>query len=165
MYKKCKALLQYFGLISTGLVVAVKDHEHFRLKLVYKRKKKIQTNLREMEVKAQIFQVLLWIHTLQILMFKRSTKCISKRDKHITSQTNAGLDVKPKVTWFDQLYFKHVFTGSWLPVLMVNISHLFLESINHFQLNLSQMNIKINVVPNRAIVVHQIFFQINGSNI
>lgn len=59
MYKKCKALLQYFGLISTGLVVAVKDHEHFRLKLVYKRKKKIQTNLREMEVKAQIFQVLL----------------------------------------------------------------------------------------------------------
>ena len=59
MYKKCKALLQYIGLISTGLVVAVKDHEHFRLKLVYKRKKKIQTNLREMEVKAQIFQVLL----------------------------------------------------------------------------------------------------------
>ncbi|XP_061166946.1 uncharacterized protein LOC133175833 [Saccostrea echinata] len=42
--------------VVDSLVVAVKDHEHFRLKLVYKRKKKIQTNLREMEVKAQIFQ-------------------------------------------------------------------------------------------------------------
>lgn len=43
-------------------MVAVKDHEHFRLKLVYKRKKKIQSNLREMEVKAQIFQVMIhWL--------------------------------------------------------------------------------------------------------
>lgn len=42
--------------VVDSLVVAVKDHEHFRLKLVYKRKKKIQSNLREMEVKAQIFQ-------------------------------------------------------------------------------------------------------------
>lgn len=42
--------------------MAVKDHEHFRLKLVYKRKKKIQSNLREMEVKAQIFQVMIhWL--------------------------------------------------------------------------------------------------------
>ena len=79
MYKKCKALLQYFWLISTGLVVAVKDHEHFRLKLVYKRKKKIQTNLREMEVKAQIFQVLQWIHSLEILMFKKNHKMHFKK--------------------------------------------------------------------------------------
>ncbi|XP_048731171.1 uncharacterized protein LOC125648241 isoform X2 [Ostrea edulis] len=42
--------------VVDSLVVAVKDHEHFRLKLVYKRKKKIQTTLRETEVKAQIFQ-------------------------------------------------------------------------------------------------------------
>ncbi|KAK3103025.1 hypothetical protein FSP39_015846, partial [Pinctada imbricata] len=42
--------------VVDSLVVAVKDHEHFRLKLVYKRKKKIQSNLRETEVRAQIFQ-------------------------------------------------------------------------------------------------------------
>lgn len=40
-----------------GLVVAVKDHEHFRLKLVYSRKKKIQNSLRETEVKLQILRV------------------------------------------------------------------------------------------------------------
>lgn len=46
--------------------MAVKDHEHFRLKLVYKRKKKIQSNLREMEVKAQIFQVMIhWLSSSQ----------------------------------------------------------------------------------------------------
>jgi len=37
--------------------VAVKDHEHFRLKLVYSRKKKIQNNLREAEVRMQIYKV------------------------------------------------------------------------------------------------------------
>lgn len=40
-----------------GLVVAVKDHEHFRLKLLYGRKKKIQNTLRDTEVKVQIFKV------------------------------------------------------------------------------------------------------------
>ncbi|XP_021353072.1 uncharacterized protein LOC110450124 isoform X2 [Mizuhopecten yessoensis] len=42
--------------VVNSLVVAVKDHEHFRLKLVYSRKKKIQHNLREAEVRMQIFK-------------------------------------------------------------------------------------------------------------
>ncbi|XP_069131680.1 uncharacterized protein [Argopecten irradians] len=42
--------------VVNSLVVAVKDHEHFRLKLVYSRKKKIQNNLREAEVRMQIFK-------------------------------------------------------------------------------------------------------------
>jgi len=37
--------------------VSVKDHEHFRLKLVYKRKKKIQTNLRDTENMLQRYMV------------------------------------------------------------------------------------------------------------
>ena len=44
-------------ILSKGLVVAVKDHEHFRLKLLYGRKKKIQNTLRETEVRLQIFKV------------------------------------------------------------------------------------------------------------
>lgn len=43
--------------LCAGLVVAVQDHEHFRLKLVYSRKKKIQNSLRETEVKLQLFRV------------------------------------------------------------------------------------------------------------
>ncbi|KAL4225267.1 Voltage-gated hydrogen channel 1 [Mactra antiquata] len=39
--------------VVDSLIVAVKDHEHFRLKLVYKRKKKIQGNLRDAEVMLQ----------------------------------------------------------------------------------------------------------------
>ena len=35
----------------------VQDHEHFRLKVVYSRKKKIQNSLRETEVKLQLFRV------------------------------------------------------------------------------------------------------------
>ncbi|XP_052797344.1 uncharacterized protein LOC128229627 [Mya arenaria] len=35
--------------VVNSLIVSVKDHEHFRLKLVYKRKKKIQGNLRDTE--------------------------------------------------------------------------------------------------------------------
>lgn len=42
--------------VVDSLVVAVKDHEHFRLKLLYGRKKKIQNNLRETEVRLQIFK-------------------------------------------------------------------------------------------------------------
>ncbi|PVD33644.1 hypothetical protein C0Q70_04902 [Pomacea canaliculata] len=42
--------------LCAGLVVAVQDHEHFRLKLVYSRKKKIQNSLRETEVKLQLFR-------------------------------------------------------------------------------------------------------------
>ncbi|KAH3888162.1 uncharacterized protein LOC127845958 [Dreissena polymorpha] len=39
--------------VVDSLIVSVKDHEHFRLKLVYKRKKKIQGNLRDTEVMLQ----------------------------------------------------------------------------------------------------------------
>ncbi|VDI69589.1 Hypothetical predicted protein [Mytilus galloprovincialis] len=42
--------------VVDSLVVAVKDHEHFRLKLLYGRKKKIQNTLRDTEVKVQIFK-------------------------------------------------------------------------------------------------------------
>lgn len=42
--------------VVDSLVVAVKDHEHFRLKLLYGRKKKIQNTLRETEVRLQIFK-------------------------------------------------------------------------------------------------------------
>ncbi|XP_046561370.1 uncharacterized protein LOC124270375 [Haliotis rubra] len=42
--------------VVNSLVVAVKDHEHFRLKLVYSRKKKIQNSLRDTEIKLQIFR-------------------------------------------------------------------------------------------------------------
>ncbi|XP_041367457.1 uncharacterized protein LOC121382048 [Gigantopelta aegis] len=42
--------------VVNSLVVSVKDHEHFRLKLVYSRKKKIQHSLRETEVKLQIYR-------------------------------------------------------------------------------------------------------------
>lgn len=39
--------------VVNSLVVSVKDHEHFRLKLVYKRKKKIQGNLKDTEAMLQ----------------------------------------------------------------------------------------------------------------
>ncbi|KAJ8299097.1 hypothetical protein KUTeg_023157 [Tegillarca granosa] len=42
--------------VVDSLVVAVKDHEHFRLKLVYSRKKKVQNTLRDTEVRLQIFK-------------------------------------------------------------------------------------------------------------
>ncbi|KAL8579151.1 hypothetical protein ACOMHN_010735 [Nucella lapillus] len=42
--------------VVNSLVVAVQDHEHFRLKMVYSRKKKIQNSLREAEVKLQLFR-------------------------------------------------------------------------------------------------------------
>nr|KAG5685551.1 hypothetical protein BaRGS_001974 [Batillaria attramentaria] len=42
--------------VVDSLVVAVQDHEHFRLKLLYSRKKKIQNSLRETEVKLQLFK-------------------------------------------------------------------------------------------------------------
>ncbi|KAK6191871.1 hypothetical protein SNE40_003451 [Patella caerulea] len=42
--------------VVNSLVVAVKDHEHFRLKLVYSRKKKIQNSLKESEIKLQVFR-------------------------------------------------------------------------------------------------------------
>ena len=50
-------ILNVHLLTFPGLVVAVKDHEHFRLKLVYSRKKKIQNNLRDAEVRVQIYKV------------------------------------------------------------------------------------------------------------
>ena len=37
--------------------MSVKDHEHFRLKLVYKRKKKIQGTLRDTETQMQKYRV------------------------------------------------------------------------------------------------------------
>ncbi|ESO95437.1 hypothetical protein LOTGIDRAFT_160585 [Lottia gigantea] len=43
--------------VVNSLVVAVKDHEHFRLKLVYSRKKKIQNSLKESEIKLQVFKL------------------------------------------------------------------------------------------------------------
>ncbi|XP_045174776.2 uncharacterized protein LOC123536056 [Mercenaria mercenaria] len=39
--------------VVNSLIVSVKDHEHFRLKLVYKRKKKIQGTLRDTEALLQ----------------------------------------------------------------------------------------------------------------
>ncbi|XP_076449988.1 uncharacterized protein LOC143286331 [Babylonia areolata] len=49
--------------VVNSLVVAVQDHEHFRLKMVYSRKKKIQNSLRETEVKLQLFRVM-WISSV-----------------------------------------------------------------------------------------------------
>ncbi|KAK7098125.1 hypothetical protein V1264_002485 [Littorina saxatilis] len=42
--------------VVNSLVVAVQTHEHFRLKLLYSRKKKTQNSLREAEVKLQLFR-------------------------------------------------------------------------------------------------------------
>ncbi|XP_036360390.1 uncharacterized protein LOC115214246 isoform X7 [Octopus sinensis] len=42
--------------VVNSLVVAVKDHEHFRLKLVYSRKKKILAVLKQKELKLDLFQ-------------------------------------------------------------------------------------------------------------
>ncbi|KAL8614170.1 hypothetical protein ACOMHN_026387 [Nucella lapillus] len=42
--------------VVNSLVVAVQDHEHFRLKMMYSRKKKIQNSLREAELKLQLFK-------------------------------------------------------------------------------------------------------------
>ncbi|GFS15675.1 voltage-gated hydrogen channel 1 [Elysia marginata] len=42
--------------VVNSLVVAVQDHEHFRLKLIYGRKKKIVNSLRETEIKLQLFR-------------------------------------------------------------------------------------------------------------
>uniref|UniRef100_A0A2C9M7V7 Voltage-gated hydrogen channel 1 n=1 Tax=Biomphalaria glabrata TaxID=6526 RepID=A0A2C9M7V7_BIOGL len=42
--------------VVNSLVVAVQDHEHFRLKLIYDRKKKIVNSLRESEIKLQLFR-------------------------------------------------------------------------------------------------------------
>lgn len=42
--------------VVNSLVVAVKDHEHFRLKLVYSRKKKIISVLKQKELKLSLFQ-------------------------------------------------------------------------------------------------------------
>ncbi|GAB1599919.1 uncharacterized protein LOC115214246 isoform X4 [Argonauta hians] len=42
--------------VVNSLVVAVKDHEHFRLKLVYSRKKKILAVLKQKELKLELFQ-------------------------------------------------------------------------------------------------------------
>ncbi|XP_059178890.1 uncharacterized protein LOC131958022 [Physella acuta] len=42
--------------VVNSLVVAVQDHEHFRLKLIYGRKKKIVNSLRESEIKLQLFR-------------------------------------------------------------------------------------------------------------
>lgn len=77
--------------------MAVKDHEHFRLKLVYKRKKKIQSNLREMEVKAQIFQVMIhWLSSSRWIV------------SYPVKEVNNSLDVLDilEICWIISIWYK-----------------------------------------------------------
>ncbi|GFO26938.1 voltage-gated hydrogen channel 1 [Plakobranchus ocellatus] len=57
--KKLSQARSKLALNRSRLVVAVQDHEHFRLKLIYGRKKKIVNSLRETEIKLQLFRVAL----------------------------------------------------------------------------------------------------------
>jgi hypothetical protein len=46
------------NLSLSGLVVAVMDHEHFRLKLLYKQKKEVTNDLKKSKAEAKALQVL-----------------------------------------------------------------------------------------------------------
>ena len=47
----------YICIYILGLVVAVMDHEHFRLKLLYKQKKDISSELKKTKTEAKYLQV------------------------------------------------------------------------------------------------------------
>lgn len=68
--------------VVNSLIVSVKDHEHFRLKLVYKRKKKIQGNLRDTEALLQKYMA--QVTNLQRLCIKEGIE-EWKIDNHLKS--------------------------------------------------------------------------------
>jgi hypothetical protein len=45
--------LIFYNISLSGLVVAVMDHEHFRLKLLYKQKKEVTNDLKKSKAEAK----------------------------------------------------------------------------------------------------------------
>ena len=58
----CKELI--FFSLNSGLIVAIIDHEHFRLKLLYKEKKTLAAEARDLREKESKFEVTPRIFTI-----------------------------------------------------------------------------------------------------
>ena len=62
--------------IFTGLVVAIMDHEHFRLKVLYKQKKKVSAELKTVKSDIKGLEVSL----LQNLLLEVMVVCVTSKD-------------------------------------------------------------------------------------
>ena len=103
VYSHVKRLWVQLDIIYlSGLVVAVMDHEHFRLKLLYKQKKEVTNDLKKAKAEAKALQVLIlyikcislsertsrWGKNIILTMSKWTKNAATVKVKHWNSKTS-----------------------------------------------------------------------------